>query len=66
LEQVKNNLNDKRSSGQPVAAVLIEPTQQQTGYVASNEFLSELRRVAHEHEAALIIDETSTGCAASG
>lgn len=66
MEQVKNNLNDKRSSGQPVAAVLIEPTQQQTGYVASNEFLSELRRVAHEHEAALIIDETSTGCAASG
>lgn len=57
---------DKRSSGKPVSAVLIEPTQQQTGYVASDDFLTQLRKVAHENEAALVVDETSTGCAASG
>ena len=28
LEQVRNSLMDKRSSGKPVSAILIEPTQQ--------------------------------------
>lgn len=32
----------------------------------SNEFISQLKEIAHENEAALIIDEAGTGCGASG
>ena len=40
--------------------------QSTTGYIASDKFLSELRNLAHESEAALIVDATETGCGATG
>ena len=36
------------------------------GYIASEHFISELRSIAQDYEAALIVDETSTGFGASG
>ena len=66
LEQVRTTVGEKRSSGNIVAAIVIEPTQQSTGYVASEEFMNALRSIADDYEAALIVDETSTGCGASG
>ena len=66
MEHVRSTVGEKRSSGNIVAAIVIEPTQQSTGYVASNEFMNALRSIADDYEAALIVDETSTGCGASG
>lgn len=40
--------------------------QSTTGHVASDKFLSELRNLTHESEAALIVDATETGCGATG
>ena len=57
---------ERRASNNIVAAIVIEPTQQTTGYVASDEFMNALRSIADDFEAALIVDETSTGCGASG
>ena len=66
LDSVRSTVGEKRGSGNIVAAIVIEPTQQSTGYVASETFLNGLRSIANDFEAALIIDETSTGCGASG
>jgi len=37
-----------------------------TGHSVSDKFLSQLKAVAASNEAALIVDETNTGCGASG
>lgn len=66
LESVRNSLDEKRSMGVPVAAIVIEPTQSSTGYVASNQFISILKQISEDFEASLVIDETSTGGGASG
>jgi 4-aminobutyrate aminotransferase / (S)-3-amino-2-methylpropionate transaminase len=66
LESVRSTVGEKRGSGNIVAAIVIEPTQQSTGYVASESFMNGLRSIANDFEAALIVDETSTGCGASG
>jgi 4-aminobutyrate aminotransferase-like enzyme len=59
-------LRSQRSSGSPVAAVVVEPMQSTTGHVASDRFLSELQSVASDSESALIVDATETGCGATG
>jgi 4-aminobutyrate aminotransferase-like enzyme len=46
LENVRSSLRSQRSSGSPVAAVVIEPMQSTTGHVATDRFLTELRSVA--------------------
>lgn len=66
LEQVRSVVGEKRASASPIAAIVIEPTQQSTGYVASDSFISALKSIASDFEAALVVDETSTGCGASG
>jgi 4-aminobutyrate aminotransferase-like enzyme len=66
LESVRSNLKSQRQSGSPIAAVVIEPMQSTTGNVASDKFLSELRSLTRENEAALIVDATETGCGATG
>ena len=66
LENVRSTLQSQRSSGSPVAAVVVEPMQSTTGHVASERFLSELHGVSAESEAALIVDATETGCGATG
>lgn len=66
LDKIRGSLQTHRNAGQPVAAIVIEPTNQLTGYVASAGFLNELTSLAREAEAALIIDEAGSGCGASG
>lgn len=66
LEQVRSIVGEKRDSASPIAAIVIEPTQQSTGYAASDNFIAALKSIAADFEAALVIDETSTGCGASG
>ena len=55
-----------KSSNKPVAAVVVSPVQCGTGYVASDNFLRELRSLAKDNETALIVDETYTNCGATG
>ena len=66
LESIKSTLASKRDAGQPVAAIVIEPTNAQSGHVASAGFMRELVGLARDAEAALIVDEAGTGCGASG
>ena len=49
-----------------VSAIVIEPTNWQTGSSASDNFINELGSIARDSDAALIVDETNTGCGASG
>jgi acetylornithine/succinyldiaminopimelate/putrescine aminotransferase len=49
-----------------VSAILVEPTNWQSGSVASDDFITQLGSIARESDAALIVDETNTGCGASG
>jgi 4-aminobutyrate aminotransferase-like enzyme len=66
LSAAKRALDQKKEQGNPVAAIIIEPTNSSTGHVASAAFISQLRSLAHDYEAALIVDETNTGCGATG
>ena len=63
---MKSNLRSQKQSGNPVAALVIEPMQSTSGHVASDRFISELRSLTKDSEAALIIDATETGCGATG
>lgn len=49
-----------------VAAVIISPLQGLTYHHASADFYNKLRNLAHEHGVSFIVDETFTGCGASG
>lgn len=66
LESIRSAIAQKRNESSPVAAIVIEPTNYQSGYVASDNFMSELVRISRESEAALVIDEQASGCGASG
>lgn len=66
LDAVRKALAAKREASAPVAAIVIEPTNAQTGHVASAGFMSELVGLAKEAGAALIVDEAGTGVGASG
>ena len=66
LESIRNAVRQKREGSSPVAAIVIEPTNAQSGYVASANFMKELLSISREAQAALIVDEQSTGCGASG
>ena len=66
MNEVRSALTGRCDGSKAVAAIVIEPTQQSTGYVASEAFIGGLRSIANDFEAALIVDETSTGCGASG
>jgi len=50
----------------PYAAIVIEPTQQSTGLSVSDSFIDKLGGIAEDFDAALVVDETGTGCGASG
>ena len=63
---MRSTLQSKREASSPVAAILIEPTNAQSGHVASAGFIRELMKLARENDAALIVDEQGTGCGASG
>lgn len=66
LEAVTNGLREARQAGNPCAAIVIEPTNASTGHSVSDNFLAQLKATASTNEAALIIDESNTGCGASG
>jgi acetylornithine/succinyldiaminopimelate/putrescine aminotransferase len=61
LEEARKTLKSNK-----ISAVVIEPTNWQTGLVASDSYIIELGKLAKESGAALIVDETNTGCGASG
>lgn len=58
--------HEKSKSDRPLAAIVIEPTQQSTGKVVNQQFIRDLHSIAKDFEAALVVDETSTCCFASG
>jgi 4-aminobutyrate aminotransferase-like enzyme len=63
---VRSSIKSQRQSGNPIAAVVIEPMQSTSGHAASDKFLGELRSLTKENDAALIVDATETGCGATG
>ena len=63
---MKTALNEKCDGSKPIAAIVIEPTNAQTGYTASESFMGDLASLARENDAALVVDETNTCCGASG
>lgn len=50
----------------PIAGIIIEPIQNDGNYFASNTYYMGLQKIAKEHNAALIVDETNVGFGASG
>mmetsp|Transcript_4556 Transcript_4556/g.6893 ORF Transcript_4556/g.6893 Transcript_4556/m.6893 type:complete len:268 (-) Transcript_4556:401-1204(-) len=66
LESVRHEMRECGIYGNTIAAIVIEPTQYLTGYVASENFITELKSIAAEYEAALVVDETGTGFGATG
>lgn len=66
LEQVRTQMKEKSQSASPCAALVIEPTQQSSGHTATNDFIKNLKSIANDFEAALIVDETGSGVHASG
>lgn len=66
LESIRQAITAKRNESSPVAAIVIEPTNYQSGYVASDSFMKELVSISREAEAALIVDEQATGCGSTG
>jgi len=49
-----------------VSAVVIEPTSARSGHAVSDAFVAQLHGLAQANGAALVVDETNTGCGASG
>jgi 4-aminobutyrate aminotransferase-like enzyme len=45
---------------------VIEPMHSTSGHAASETFIKELKSLASDSEAALIVDATETGCGATG
>lgn len=66
LEGIRSEIAAKRDQSSPIAAIVIEPTNYQSGYVASESFMAELARLARESDAALIVDEQATCCGSTG
>lgn len=66
LDSIRSAISKKRDESSPVAAIVIEPTNAQSGYTASSNFMNELARIARDSQAALIVDEQSTCCGATG
>lgn len=57
LESIRDAIKQKNNESSRVAAIVIEPTNAQSGYVASTNFMNELAMIARMSEAALIVDE---------
>ncbi len=66
LDSVRSTLKSQNQNGTPAAAVVIETVHSTSGNSASSNFLSELRSLTNESEAALIVDAQETGAGASG
>lgn len=66
MNEVKSALTGRCDGSKAVAAIVIEPTNAQTGYTASSSFISELASLARQNDAALVVDETNTCLGATG
>lgn len=66
MAAAKSALDQKRTENNPVAAIIVEPTNSTTGIAASHTFIQQLKSLARDYDAALIVDETNSGCGASG
>lgn len=67
-DQESETLDKVRSSlkSNAVGAVIVEPVNWQTGAVMSSQLIDRIGVLAHESNADLIVDETNTGCGATG
>lgn len=65
LERVRDTIKSQRAT-KPVAAVLVEPVNWSTGESMSDSLIDQIALIAHENDARLIVDETNTGCGATG
>jgi 4-aminobutyrate aminotransferase-like enzyme len=65
LDEVRQTLNKQRST-KPIGAIVVEPVNSQTGHSLRSQFITDLGTIAHESGAALVVDETNTGCGATG
>lgn len=63
-EQVLDNIRNAMSND--VAVVMVEPVNWASGNQMSNDLINKIGQIAHEHEALLLVDETNSGCGASG
>jgi len=65
LEQISAVVSESKAGASPIGAIVIESTQQSTGYAASDAFIEGLYKIGQEFDTALIVDETNTGVFAS-
>jgi acetylornithine/succinyldiaminopimelate/putrescine aminotransferase len=61
LEKARASMN-----ANSISSIVVEPTHWQSGSAVSDDFINQLGNIAREGDAALIVDETNTGCGASG
>ena len=66
LESVRSCMTNGATTATPFAAIVIEPTRQSTGHSVSDGFIDKLSGIAEDFDAALVVDETGSGCGASG
>ena len=65
LDEIRQTINKQRSS-KPIGAIVVEPVNSQSGHAMRTQFIDDLGTLAHESGAALVVDETNTGCGATG
>lgn len=65
LDSVRAVVSESKAGASPIGAIVIESTQQSSGYVASDAFLQSLYNIGQEFDTALVVDETNTGVFAS-
>ncbi|XP_078611989.1 4-aminobutyrate aminotransferase, mitochondrial-like [Branchiostoma floridae x Branchiostoma japonicum] len=67
LDAVWKIIVDSKTTGQPVAGLVVEPIQAEGGdHHASNTFFRQLQRIAKDNDAAMIVDEVQTGVGLTG
>ncbi|CAH1273270.1 ABAT [Branchiostoma lanceolatum] len=67
LDAVWKIIVESKTSGQPVAGIVVEPIQAEGGdHHASNTFFRRLQRIAKDNDAAMIVDEVQTGVGLTG
>eukprot|EP00826_Nyctotherus_ovalis_P045454 TRINITY_DN5036_c0_g1_i8.p1 TRINITY_DN5036_c0_g1~~TRINITY_DN5036_c0_g1_i8.p1 ORF type:complete len:304 (+),score=93.00 TRINITY_DN5036_c0_g1_i8:96-914(+) len=65
LKYIKSVLESKMKD-KPVAAIVVEPIQNRGNYFATFNFYKNLRKLAKSYGSYFIINETHTGCGATG
>jgi 4-aminobutyrate aminotransferase-like enzyme len=66
ISVIKNIISSKRSEGQAVGAMIIEPISSINNQMATPYFYKTLRNLAKDEGIPFVVDETKTGMGASG